>query len=102
VSTHDNFMTMLRARFSRRIYALKLKLLPGWARSQLGLSGPHLDPAPPGDPGDKLVKRVLGHSDGSVPAIDDRYAYVREMRRVLEVWANDLVGSIFDIALCAL
>jgi len=43
-----------------------------------------------GDQGDKLVKRVLGHSDGSVTAIYNRYAYVREMRRVLEVWANDL------------
>jgi integrase len=43
-----------------------------------------------GDQGDKLVKRVLGHSDGSVTAIYNRYAYVREMRRVLEVWASDL------------
>ena len=30
-----------------------------------------------GDQGDKLVKRVLGHSDGSVTAIYNRYAYVR-------------------------
>jgi integrase len=45
-----------------------------------------------GDQGDKLVKRVLGHSDGSVTAIYNRYAYVREMRRVLEVWANDLTA----------
>jgi integrase len=43
-----------------------------------------------GDQGDKLVKRVLGHSDGSVTAIYNRYAYVKEMRRVLEIWANDL------------
>jgi len=43
-----------------------------------------------GDQGDKVVKRVLGHSDGSVTAIYNRYAYVREMRRVLEIWANDL------------
>jgi len=46
-----------------------------------------------GDQGDKLVKRVLGHSDGSVTAIYNRYAYVREMRRVLEVWANDLTAG---------
>jgi len=45
-----------------------------------------------GDQGDKLVKRVLGHSDGSVTAIYNRYAYVREMRRVLEAWANDLMA----------
>jgi integrase len=43
-----------------------------------------------GDQGDKLVKRVLGHSDGSVTAIYNRYAYVREMRKALEVWANEL------------
>ena len=45
-----------------------------------------------GDQGDKLVKRVLGHSDGSVTAIYNRYAYVKETRRVLEVWANDLMA----------
>lgn len=43
-----------------------------------------------GEQGDKLVKRVLGHSDGSVTALYNRYAYVREMRRVLENWVNDL------------
>jgi integrase len=43
-----------------------------------------------GDQRDKLVKRVLGHSDGSVTAIYNRYGYVREMRRALEQWANDL------------
>ena len=43
-----------------------------------------------GDEGDKLVKRVLGHSDGSVTAIYNRYGYVREMRRALEQCANDL------------
>jgi integrase len=45
-----------------------------------------------GDQGDKLVKRVLGHADGSVTAIYNRYAYVREMRRVLETWANELMA----------
>jgi integrase len=43
-----------------------------------------------GDEGDKLVKRVLGHSDGSVTAIYNRYGYIREMRRALEMWANEL------------
>ena len=46
-----------------------------------------------GDEGEKLVKRVLGHSDGTVTAIYNRYGYVREMRRALEQWANDLTGS---------
>jgi integrase len=45
-----------------------------------------------GDQGDKLVKRVLGHTDGSVTAIYNRYAYVREMRRLLKIWANDLTA----------
>jgi hypothetical protein len=43
-----------------------------------------------GDEGDKLVKRVLGHSDGSVTAIYNRYGYVKEMRRALEQWASEL------------
>ncbi len=46
-----------------------------------------------GDEGDKLVKRVLGHFDGSVTAIYNRYGYVREMRRALEVWANELTAD---------
>ncbi|MGH8317595.1 MAG: tyrosine-type recombinase/integrase [Steroidobacteraceae bacterium] len=46
-----------------------------------------------GDAGDKLVKRVLGHSDGSVTAIYNRYGYVKEMRKALEQWANDLTGT---------
>ena len=40
--------------------------------------------------GEQLIKRVLGHSDGSVTAIYNRYGYVREMRSVLERWALDL------------
>jgi integrase len=46
-----------------------------------------------GDEGDKLIKRVLGHSDGSVTAIYNRYGYVREMRRVLERWASELTSD---------
>lgn len=44
-----------------------------------------------GDHGDKLVRRVLGHADGSVTAIYNRYAYVREMRRALDRWAHELL-----------
>ena len=46
-----------------------------------------------GDEGDKLVRRVLGHSDGSVTAIYKRYGYVREMRRALEQWGSDLTST---------
>src|SRR5688572_31514131 len=46
-----------------------------------------------GDEGDKLIKRVLGHSDGSVTAIYNRYRYVKEMRRTLETWANELTAE---------
>jgi integrase len=40
--------------------------------------------------GEQLIKRVLGHSDGSVTAIYNRYGYVKEMRAGLEVWAREL------------
>lgn len=40
--------------------------------------------------GEQLIRRVLGHSDGSVTAIYNRYGYVKEMRTVLESWANEL------------
>ena len=40
--------------------------------------------------GEQLIQRVLGHSDGSVTAIYNRYGYVREMRTVLEHWSMDL------------
>ncbi len=43
--------------------------------------------------GEHLIKRVLGHSDGSVTAIYNRYGYVREMRAVLEQWASDLLTT---------
>ena len=43
-----------------------------------------------GDSGDKLIKRVLGHADGSVTAIYNRYGYVKEMRAALESWADEL------------
>ena len=40
--------------------------------------------------GEQLIKRVLGHSDGSVTAIYNRYGYIKEMRGVLEQWVADL------------
>ena len=40
--------------------------------------------------GEQLIRRVLGHADGSVTAIYNRYGYVKEMRSVLEQWAADL------------
>ncbi len=43
--------------------------------------------------GEQLIKRVLGHSDGSVTAIYNRYGYVKEMRAVLEQWAMDLTDE---------
>jgi integrase len=43
--------------------------------------------------GEQLIQRVLGHSDGSVTAIYNRYGYVREMRSVLEQWAMDLTAD---------
>jgi hypothetical protein len=46
-----------------------------------------------GDEGDKVLKRVLGHSDGSVTSLYNRYGYVREMRRALELWVSELTGS---------
>jgi integrase len=46
-----------------------------------------------GEAGDKVVKRVLGHADGTVTALYNRYAYVREMRSALERWARDLTAS---------
>src|SRR5262249_47721292 len=43
--------------------------------------------------GEQLIKRVLGHADGSVTAIYNRYGYVKEMRAVLEEWARDLISE---------
>lgn len=40
-----------------------------------------------------MIKRVLGHADGSVTAIYNRYGYVKEMRAVLEHWAMDLTAG---------
>ncbi len=51
-----------------------------------------------GDEGDKLVKRVLGHSDGGVTAIYNRYGYVSEMRRALEQWAKELTAVPTELA----
>jgi len=40
--------------------------------------------------GEQLIKKVLGHSDGSVTAIYNRYGYVKEMRAALESWTAEL------------
>jgi hypothetical protein len=48
--------------------------------------------------GEQLIKRVLGHADGSVTAIYNWYGYVKEMREVLERWTEDLIGAEFDAA----
>jgi integrase len=40
--------------------------------------------------GEQLIKKVLGHSDGSVTAIYNRYGYVKEMRAGLEAWAREM------------
>lgn len=48
--------------------------------------------------GEQLIRRVLGHADGSVTAIYNRYGYVKEMREVLERWAEDLIGGEVDAA----
>lgn len=36
---------------------------------------------------------MLGHSDGSVTAVYNRYGYVREMGACLAAWANELLGA---------
>jgi integrase len=43
--------------------------------------------------GEQLIKRVLGHADGSVTAIYNRYGYIKEMRTVLERWVLDLTAE---------
>ena len=40
--------------------------------------------------GEQLIKKVLGHADGSVTAIYNRYGYVKEMRAGLDAWAREL------------
>lgn len=46
--------------------------------------------------GEQLIKRVLGHADGSVTAIYNRYGYVKEMRGVLGQWARELTSASVD------
>jgi integrase len=43
--------------------------------------------------GEQLIKRVLGHADGSVTAIYNRYGYVKEMRGALQQWVSDLTAE---------
>ena len=39
---------------------------------------------------EQLIKKVLGHSNGSVTAIYNRHGYVKEMRGGLGAWAREL------------
>jgi integrase len=43
--------------------------------------------------GEPLIKRLLGHADGSVTAIYNRYGYMREMRAALERGLANSRGS---------
>lgn len=44
--------------------------------------------------GEQLIRRVLGHADGSVTAIYNRYGYVREMRAALEQLTEELTRGL--------
>jgi integrase len=44
--------------------------------------------------GEQLIRRVLGHADGSVTAIYNRYGYVREMRSALEQLTKELTRGL--------
>ena len=44
--------------------------------------------------GEQLIRRVLGHADGSVTAIYNRYGYVKEMRAALEQWTGELTRGL--------
>ncbi|HJS89759.1 MAG TPA: integrase family protein [Steroidobacteraceae bacterium] len=44
--------------------------------------------------GEQLIRRVLGHADGSVTAIYNRYGYVKEMRQALEQWTGELMRGL--------
>lgn len=44
--------------------------------------------------GEQLIRRVLGHADGSVTAIYNRYGYVKEMRAALEQVTVDLTRGL--------
>ena len=46
-----------------------------------------------GEAGDKLVKKVLGHTESGATAIYNRYAYVKETRRVLTELANEMLAT---------
>lgn len=53
-----------------------------------------------GEAGDKMVKRVLGHTEEGATTIYNRYAYVKEMRRVLTEWANELLATEKMVYVC--
>ncbi len=43
---------------------------------------------------------MLGHADQEVTAIYNRYAYVKEMRRFLTQWANELLATEKMVYVC--
>jgi len=43
--------------------------------------------------GDKLVKRILGHSDKDVTSLYNQYGYIREVRRCLMSLADKLLAG---------
>ena len=40
------------------------------------------------------IKRVLNHSDGAVTAIYDRYTYLPEKRKALDIWSHHVWGLV--------
>jgi len=43
-----------------------------------------------GESGDKLVKRVLGHTERGATSIYNQYPYLKELRKVLTDMANEI------------
>ncbi len=118
VSVLDHVMALHHGRRGEHLFSGTdgEKALSGWAhgharmlRAVCAISGERVrDPWTPHDlrrtvatriaeqlgvGGEQLIKRVLGHADGSVTAIYNRYGYVKEMRAALAHWALDLTNE---------
>jgi integrase len=88
---HLSGWTKAKARMTRAICAVTGEnALSPWTPHDLRRTVPTRIAEQLGVGGEQLIKRVLGHADGSVTAIYNRYGYVKEMRAVLERWASDL------------
>ena len=46
-----------------------------------------------GESGDKLVKRVLGHTERGATSIYNQYPYLKELRKVLTDMANEILAT---------